>query len=156
MGTSSSIRISERGFAELPAMVDLAATGTGVWVNTGLQLTLPVAGTYHLDANVRCVLTASDGTNVWIGARLFDVTAGVVVPGSEVLVEQIETTVSPATTVVTQGNNQQAPILIPYAVPGSRLVRLQVVKNLSGPAPSAARVHSDGNGRTTLRYERVA
>ncbi|MDP4501065.1 hypothetical protein [Nonomuraea turcica] len=156
MGTSSSIRISERGYAELPAMVDLAGTGTGVWVNTGLQLTLPVAGTYHLDASVRSVLNATDGTNAWIGARLFDVTAGAVVPDSEVLVQQIDTAVSPATTVVTIGTNQNAPILIPYAVPGSRLVRLQVVKHFSGPAPSVARVQSDGNGRTTLRYERIA
>ncbi|KUN32548.1 hypothetical protein AQJ11_03200 [Streptomyces corchorusii] len=156
MGTSSSIQIVGQGYAELPAVVDLGATGTGVWVNTGLQLTLPAAGTYHLDANVRSVLTASDGTNVWIGARLFDVTAGVVVPDSEVLVQQIATSVSPATTVVTQGTNQHASILVPYSVPGSRLVRLQAVKTFSGPAPSVARIQSDGSGRTTLRYERVA
>ncbi|MEU2264928.1 hypothetical protein ABZ568_00440 [Streptomyces olindensis] len=156
MGTSSSIRISERGYAELPAIVDLAATGTGVWVNTGLQLTLPVAGTYHLDVNVRGVLTASDGTNAWIGARLFDVTANAVVPDSEVLVHQIATSVSPATTVVTQGTNRHAPILVPYTVPGSRLVRLQAVKHFSGPNPSVARVQTDVNGRTTMRFERVA
>ncbi|MGW4731836.1 hypothetical protein ACWEQC_22180 [Streptomyces shenzhenensis] len=156
MATSSSIRISERGYAELPALVDLQATATGTWTNTGLQLTLPVAGTYHLDANVRAVLVAADGTNAWIGARLYDVTAGVVVPDSEVLIQQIDTIVSTATPVVTQGVNQHAPILIPYAVPGSRLVRLQVVRRYSGPAPTTARVQSDTTGRTTLRYERVA
>ncbi|MFI2434636.1 hypothetical protein [Streptomyces sp. NPDC018693] len=155
MGTSSSIRISERGFLELPAMVDLTATGTGVWVNTGLQVTLPVAGTYHLDANVRGVLNATDGTNCWIGARLWDVTAGALVPDSEVLVQQIALSVSTATPVVNQAENQHAPILVPYTIPGSRLVRLQIVKHYSGPNPSAARVQSDANGRTTLRWERI-
>ncbi|MFE3032928.1 hypothetical protein ACFXKY_14950 [Streptomyces canus] len=156
MGTSSSIRISGHGYAELPAVVDLTDTASGTWVNTGLQVTLPVAGTYHLDANVRAVLTVADGTNVWIGARLFDVTAGAVVPDSEVLVQQIDLHVSTATPAITQGVNQHAPILVPYAVPGSRLVRLQAVKVYTGPAPAVARVQSDGTGRTTLRYERVA
>ncbi|MER6632318.1 hypothetical protein ABT301_29560 [Streptomyces sp. NPDC000987] len=156
MGTSSSIVISGRGYAELPAPVDLAATASGTWVNTGLQVTLPVAGTYDLDANVRAALTAADGTNAWIGARLFDVTAGAAVPDSEVLVQQLDLAVSTATPVITQGVNQHAPILVPYTVPGSRLVRLQVVKTYSGPAPSVARVQSDGNGRTTLRYSRVS
>jgi hypothetical protein len=155
MGTSASIRITDRGFDTLPAAVDLAATASGTWTNTGCQVTLPVAGTYHLDAVVRANLSANDGTNCWIGARLFDVTAGVVVPDSEVLVYQISHTVSPATTVVTEGGNQHAPIAVPYAVPSSRLVRLQVVKTFSGPAPGVARVLSDANGRTTLRYERI-
>lgn len=156
MATSSSINIQGHGYAELPALVDLQPTATGTWVNTGLQLTLPVAGTYHLDANVRSVLVAADGVNVWIGARLFDVTAGAVVPDSEVLVQQIDTGVSTATPVVTQSTNQHAAILVPYTVLGSRLVRLQVVKHFSGGNSTVARVQSDGNGRTTLRYERVA
>lgn len=156
MGTSSSLQIRGHGYAELPALVDLTDTASGAWANTGLQVTLPVAGTYHLDANVRSVLTTADGTNAWIGARLFDVTAGAVVPDSELLVQQLDLSVSTATPVITQGVNQHGPILVPYTVPGPRLVRLQAVKNYSGPAPSVARVQSDGNGRTTLRWERVA
>src|SRR5581483_4876432 len=100
-----SIRIAGNGYAELPALVDLTDTASGAWVNTGLQVTLPSAGTYHLDANVRSVLTAADGTNVWIGARLFDVTAGVVVPDSELLVQQLGLSVSTATPVINQATN---------------------------------------------------
>ncbi|WP_413808117.1 hypothetical protein [Streptomyces sp. OE57] len=156
MGTSSSIRISERGFDTLPAAVDLQPVGTGVWTNTGCQVTLPAAGTYHLDATVRATLTAADGVNVWIGARLWDVTAGVVVPDSEVLVYQIANTVTPATTAVTEGGNQSGAVLVPYTVPGSRVIRLQAVRNVAGGNSSVARVISDANGRTTLRFERIA
>lgn len=156
MATSSSIRITEHGYAELPAAVDLQPTASGAWTNTGLQLTLPTAGTYHLDANVRANLSVTDGTNAWIGARLWDVTVGALVPGSEVLVYQLSTSVSPATTVVTQGGNQNGAILVPYTVPASRLVRLQVMRIYSGPSPTVARVLSDGNSRTTLRYDRVS
>lgn len=156
MATSSSIHITGNGYAELPAAVDLQPTASGVWTNTGLQLTLPVAGTYHLDANVRANLTAADGVNGWVGARLWDVTAGAVVPDSEVLVYQIATSVSPATTVVTQAGNQSAAILVPYTVPGSRLVRLQAARFVTGGNTSTARVLSDANSRTTFRFERVA
>lgn len=155
MGTSSSIAIAGSGYAELPAAVELQTTGTGVWTNTGLQLTLPSAGRYHLDANVRANLTAADGVNAWIGARLFDVTAGVVVPDSEVLVYQIATTVSPAATVVSQAGNQNATILVPYAVTASRVVRLQAARHVSGGNTSTARVLSDISSRTTLRFQRV-
>ncbi|MFH9439016.1 hypothetical protein [Streptomyces rochei] len=102
------------------------------------------------------MLSAADGTNCWIGARLWDVTGGALVPDSEVLVQQIDLNVSTATPVITQGENQHAAILVPYTVPASRLVRLQVVKHYTGPNPSTARVQSDANGRTTMRWERIA
>ncbi|MET8609818.1 hypothetical protein [Streptomyces misionensis] len=156
MTTASSVRIVERGFAVLPANVNLTGTVSGAWQNSGCEVTLTAAGAYHLDAVVRATLNASDGTNVWIGARLFDVTAGAVVPNSEALVYQIANSVSPTTTVVTEGGNQAVPIAVPYTVPGPRVIRIQVVKNYTGPAPATAQVISDANGRTTLRYERIA
>ncbi|MEU4406192.1 hypothetical protein AB0F88_16850 [Streptosporangium sp. NPDC023963] len=155
-GTGASLRLTGHGFATLPAGVDLQPTPTGTWTNTGLQITLPQAGTYHLAASVRGVLTAVTPCNVFILARLLDVTTGAVVPDSEVLVQQIDHAASPAGTVVSSGANQSAPILIAYTVPASRLVRLQVARtNVTGTSGSA-RIESNASGRTTLLYERVA
>ncbi|MEZ3180806.1 hypothetical protein KYY02_19560 [Streptomyces pimonensis] len=156
MATSSSIQITGHGFAELPVAIDLQSTASNTWVNTGCQVALPVAGTYHLDAVVRANLSVPDGSNVWIGARLLDVTANVTVPDSEMLIYQIAHSVAPTTTAVTIAGNQSAPILVPYTVPGTRLVRLQVRRVVGVGNSTVARILSDGNSRTTLRYERVA
>ncbi|MFF4179720.1 hypothetical protein [Streptomyces sp. NPDC001750] len=153
MATSSSIRITGDGLAVLAGTVDLQPTASGTWTNTGLELTLPAAGVYHLDASVRGALTGSSVVNTWIMARFWDVTAGAIVPNSEVLVHQIS--LNSAGAAVT-GGNQYGVISIRYAVPAARLVRLQAARvNGAGASASAAIVSAD-NGRTTLRYERVA
>lgn len=155
MGTSASLRVLGGGLMALPAVVDLTSTASGVWTDTGIQFGLPTAGTWHIDANVRGVLTVSDGTNAWIGARLWDVSLNALVPNSEVLVHQIATTVSTATPVITESKNQNAPIMVRYTIQGARTVRLQVVRHYTGPAPAVSRVQSDVNGRTLVRWERV-
>lgn len=154
-GTSASLRILGSGLMVLPATVDLGPTASGTWTDTGIQVGLPNAGTYHLDGNVRGVLTVADGTNAWIGARLWDVSLNQLVPDSEVLVHQIATSVSTATPVITEAKNQAAPMTVRYVIPGGRIVRLQVVRHYTGPAPTVSRVQSDVNGRTLLRWERV-
>lgn len=154
-GTGASLRITGGGLMMLPSVVDLGPTASGTWTDTGIQFGLPAAGTWHIDANVRGVLTASDGTNVWIGARLWDVSLNALVPDSEVLVHQLATTVSAATPVITEASNRSAPLVVRYVIPGGRIVRLQVVRHYTGPLPAVSRVQSDVNGRTLVRWERV-
>lgn len=155
-GTSAHIDIRGGGLMVLPVMVDLAPTASGTWTDTGIQFSLPQSGTWHIDGNVRGVLTVSDGTNAWIGARLWDVSLNQLVPDSEVLVHQIATSVSTATPVITESKNQAAPMTVRYVIPAGRIVRLQVVRHYTGPAPAVSRVQSDTNGRTLVRWERVA
>lgn len=154
MATSSSIRIEEDGFAVLPANVDLNAAASGTFVATGLALALPSAGTYHLDATVRAYLgTMTTGEGAHIVARLYDVTAGAVVPNSEVLAHQLN--VGAGTSATLLAWNRSAVIQVRYTIPGTRTIRLEAARITTSGITDAASVISDTNGRTTLRYERV-
>ncbi|MEU9576309.1 hypothetical protein [Streptomyces chilikensis] len=155
MGTSSSIRITGDGFAALPANVNLNAAASGTWVATGLALVLPSAGIYQLDAVVRTVLgTMTTGESAFISVRLYDVTGAAVVPNSEVLAHQLSVGAGTSATLLTW--NRTAPLAIRYAVPGARTVRLEAARVTSNGTTDQAQVVSDANGRTTLRYQRVA
>ncbi|KQW11418.1 hypothetical protein [Streptomyces sp. Root369] len=155
MGTSSSIRIAEDGFAALPANVNLNAAASGTFVATGLTLALPTAGTYLLDATVRTVLgTMTTGEGAFIVARLYDVTGAAVIPNSEVLAHQLNVSAGTSPTLLTW--NRTAPIQVRYTVPGARTIRLEAARLTSSGTTDSASVISDANGRTTLRYERVA
>ncbi|MFF5668796.1 hypothetical protein ACFY8S_01445 [Streptomyces hygroscopicus] len=155
MATSSSIRIDEEGFAVLPANVDLNAAASGTFVATGLVLVLPSAGTYHLDATVRTVLgTMTTGEGAFIVARLYDATAKAVVPSSEVLAHQLTVGAGTSATLLTW--NRTVPIQVRYTIPGARTIRLEAARSTQTGITDSASVISDGNGRTTLRYERVA
>ncbi|MFF0092675.1 hypothetical protein ACFYSF_22315 [Streptomyces canus] len=155
MPTSSSIRIDEDGFAVLPANVNLNAAASGTFVATGLVLALPSAGTYHLDATVRAFLgTMTTGEGAFIVARLYDVTAGAVVPNSEVLALQINVAAGTSATLLSW--NATAAIQARYTIPAARTVRLEAARITQAGITDSASVVSDTNGRTTLRYERVA
>ncbi|MEV6738719.1 hypothetical protein AB0N14_18010 [Streptomyces sp. NPDC051104] len=155
MATSSSIRIQEDGFAVLPANVDLNAAASGTFVATGLVLTLPSAGAYHLDATVRAFLgTMTTGEAAYIVARLYDVTARAVVPNSEVLAHQLAVGAGTSATLLTW--NRTASVQVRYTIPGTRTIRLEAARVTQTGITDSASVVSDGNGRTTLRYERVA
>ncbi|PSK57987.1 hypothetical protein B0E38_01832 [Streptomyces sp. 111WW2] len=151
-GTTGSIALRGSGFAVLPAPVDLQPSASGVWVNSGLSVSLPTAGLYALDATVRAGLNAGVGTNTWIRAHLFDVTAGADVPDSEVLVHQLITTVG---TGPVDGGHDSAPILVTYAVAGPRTVRLEAARHNSFGASTAAALATGPAGRTTLRWRRI-
>ncbi|WP_405893704.1 hypothetical protein OG272_15690 [Streptomyces sp. NBC_00104] len=154
-GTSASLRLIEHGYAVLPQSVNLQPTASGAWVDTGLQLTLPSAGTYQLDTTVRGNLQASGNNfNVWLQARLWDITAGAVVPDSECIVQQYWLTQAD---VASLGGNAAASVLIEYSVPGPRSIRLEASRiNLQGASIQAGIGSDTVSGRTTLRYERVA
>ncbi|WP_405961292.1 hypothetical protein OG235_37160 [Streptomyces sp. NBC_00024] len=156
-GTASGIEIRSSGFAVLPASMSLMGAASGVFVDTGLSLVLPTAGTYHLDAVVRASLgRMTAGENAFIGARLVDVTAGAVVPASEAIVVQIAEYGGTAATGL-EWNGSTA-ISVEYAVASARTIRLEAVRqdiNATGSTDHAG-LGSDANARTTLRYHRVA
>ncbi|KUN32546.1 hypothetical protein AQJ11_03190 [Streptomyces corchorusii] len=154
-GTAAGLRFVEHGYAVLPAPVNLQPTASGVWVDTGLQITLPGAGRYQLDTTVRGNLQARGADfNVWLQARLWDVTAGAVVPDSECIVQQYWLTQADVASV---GGNASASVLIEYSVPGSRTIRLEAARiNLQGASIEAGIGSDTVSGRTTMRFERVA
>ncbi|MBL0777843.1 hypothetical protein G6541_11085 [Streptomyces albidoflavus] len=151
-GTAGSITLRGSGLAVLPAAVDLQPSASGVWVDAGLSVLLPGAGLYELDATVRGGLNAGVGTNTWIRAHLFDATAGTDVPGSEVLVHQLITTVG---TGPVEGGHDSAPILVTYAVAGPSTIRLEAARHNSFGASTAAALATGPAGRTTLRWRRI-
>lgn len=151
-GTAGSIAIRGSGLAVLPAAVELQPSASGVWVDSGLSVALPAAGLYELDATVRASLSAAAGTNTWVRAHLYDVTAGADVPDSEVLVHQLITT---AGTGPIDGGHDSAPILVTYAVPGPRTIRLEAARHNSFGASTAATLATGPAGRTTLRWRRI-
>lgn len=154
-GTAASLRIAGSGFAVLSGGVDLMPAASGAWVNLGLSLALPTAGTYHLDAVVRANIgRMSTGENAYIAARLWDVTAGAIVPFTEAIVVQIAEFAGGAATAL-QWNDSTA-INVEYAVTSPRTVRLEAARvDISGTTDVAG-IGSGGIQQTTLRYARVA
>lgn len=150
-GTAAGVRFMEHGSARLPTVLNLQETDSGVWTDSALQIVLPGAGTYQLDASVRAALAATSPTNTYITARLFDATAGAVVPDSEVIINQINLGASSG--AVTSGLNVTGPITTEYTVPGPRVIRLQGRR--VGVSASAA-LHDNADGRTVLRFKRIA
>ncbi|MFJ1528292.1 hypothetical protein ACIOFV_07665 [Streptomyces mirabilis] len=153
-GTAASMRLTEHGFVQLAAILDLQPTASGTWNDSGLQVTLPVAGTYEVDASVRAALSGTSPVNTFISARLWDVTAGAVVPGSEVILNQISLT--PVAPAITSGLNVTGPIQVEYDVPGARVVRLQGRRVNATGASIGASILANTDGRTTLRFKRIA
>ncbi|MEW2568314.1 hypothetical protein [Streptomyces sp. NPDC047070] len=152
-GTDASLRIIESDFAVQAAIADLQGSASGSWNNTGLLLVLPRAGTYQLDATVRAALSGTSPVNVFMNARLFDATAGAAVPDSEVVISQVN--VSGVAGIV-QGSNQSASIQVEYTVTEARSIRVQGRRTNILGASTTAQIHFNSDGRTTLRYRRIA
>lgn len=154
-GTAARIDTRGSGFAVLPAGVDLTSAASGAFVDLGLSLALPMPGTYHLDAIVRGNLgRMSTGENAVITARLWDVTAGAIVPNSEAIVVQIAEFASGAATAL-QWNSSTA-ISVEYKATSPRTIRLEVARTDIAGTTEVAGIGSDTIQRTTLRYQRVA
>ncbi|MBW8803358.1 MAG: hypothetical protein AUG49_21285 [Catenulispora sp. 13_1_20CM_3_70_7] len=141
------------GIAYLPAVFDLQPTASGTWSNTGLEITLPRRGTYDLDANVRGRLGGTPAINTYIVARLWNATSGAVLSNSERLVDQI-IDLNPGSRQA--GDNTTAPISERITVSGPTTIRVQAKRVNAVGASSIASIYSDGNGVTSLRYEKVA
>jgi hypothetical protein len=120
-----------------------------------LSLTLPAAGTYHLDAVVRGNLgNMSASENAVVLARLWDATAGLVVPDSEAIVVQIAE-YAPGTATALQWNSSTA-ISVEYKATSPSTVRLEAARVDIAGTTEVAGIGSDALQRTILRYARVA
>lgn len=121
------------GFSVLHQTVDLPANDT--WTSTPLQVRLPAAGTYAIDANVRGRLQGTAPLDTWITARLWNVTTRTAVPDSERLIYQ-DTSISELVSV----NKPET-------------IELQAQNdNTTGNPASIAQIYSDGYGYTSMRY----
>ncbi len=69
------------GSAILASTFNITAL-SGVFVATGLTITLPQAGTYLVLAEVRATIQASSGSNAYIGLEFYNTTDAAVVAGS--------------------------------------------------------------------------
>jgi hypothetical protein len=153
-GTQGSYSMPrEGGLVELPAAsFDLQPAASDTWTDTGLQIALPGPGTYRLDATVRGELVIVSASSVFMKARLWDVTSGVLVPRSEVFVTQVSQVAGTAEQI----GHDSAPIQVEYTVTGPATVRVEAARvDLIGTTQAAV-IFNDQNGRTTLRWERAA
>ncbi|MDH6108015.1 hypothetical protein P3T36_007810 [Kitasatospora sp. MAP12-15] len=137
------------GIQHLNTQVDLPP---GTWTDTPLEVVLPRAGTYELDANVRGRLSGVPPLNTYITARLWDVNSGTAVPQSERLVHQI---IDYNAGNAEAGGNETAPISEQIRVNGPAIIRLQGLRTDALGAATIAQIYSDNSGYTSLRYERV-
>lgn len=154
-GTAAGIDTGGSGFAALPTGVDLTSAASNAWVDLGLSLALPTAGTYHLDAVVRGNIgRMGTGENALIKARLWDVTAGGVVPDSVAIVVQIAEFAGGAVTALQW--NGSAAISVEYKPTSPRTIRLEVARTDISGTTEVAGIGSDTLQKTTLRYARVA
>ena len=138
------------GIAHLNAQqVNLPA---GAWTDIPVQVVLPRAGTYDLDADVRGRLSGVPSVNAYITARLWDVSTGAAVPQSERLVYQM---IDLNTGAAEAGGNGTAPISELIRVNGPTTIRIQAVHYDAVGGASIAQIYSDTVGYTSLRYDRV-
>ena len=124
----------------------------GVWTDVPVQVVLPRAGTYDINADVRGRLAGVPAVNTYITARLWDATAGTAVPQSERLVYQI-IDLNPGTAQA--GGNATAPISEQIRVTGPTVISLQATHKDAVGAANIAQIYSDGNGYTSLSFDRV-
>ncbi|MET8609815.1 hypothetical protein [Streptomyces misionensis] len=155
-GTAASLRLLGHGLAELPSPgFDMSSLAAGTWADTGLEVQLPGAGVYQLDATVRGSLTIESPANVWTLARLFDVTDGAVVPRSELLVNQ-HNLIPGDGTVTELGDNRTASTALEYNVAAPSVLRLQASWAAATGTPKRAGIGTDPLGRTMIRFNRIA
>jgi hypothetical protein len=132
---------------------DLLPAGPGVYVPlAGMQVTLPEAGTYRLEADVRAAIGGTPPLNAFITARLFNVTAGTPLPDSARIVIQANVQVS--------GNDfaeqSTIPITEEITVTGPTTIRVEATHIVTmGTVTVANSQNSPTNGRTRLAYERI-
>jgi hypothetical protein len=138
------------GIATMQGFVDLPPS---TWTNIPLQVRLPYAGTYEIDADVRGRLQGTPPLNTYIIGRLWNVTSGAQVPDSQRTVYQVLND-NPASGPV--GGNQTAPVSELITVTRPTTIQLQA-QEVNGTGTAAiAQVASDDSGYTTLRYVRVS
>ncbi|MCO6010585.1 hypothetical protein NE236_37075 [Actinoallomurus purpureus] len=145
-------QLGPSGIAYLPVGLNLQPTPSGTWANSSLQVTLPTAGIYSLDLDVRGRLSGNPPVNAYIVARLLNVTSNAVLPNSERLITQI---IDGNGGTAPYGVNTTAPISERIRVGGPTTIRLQATRINAVGSTFAADILSDPAGRTSFRFERT-
>ncbi|MFI9418088.1 hypothetical protein [Streptomyces werraensis] len=142
------------GEAFIPAAVSLVAAANDAWVDTGLSVNLPEAGVYEVTATVRSSIARGNVTApfaVNISARLFNVTAGGAIPGTDYTVQQVNEA-SPSsgqTTWVALGTFHKF-----VTVAGPVTIRLEASRNtINGAAVNVTGIQT---GNTRLAFKKIA
>lgn len=124
---------------------DFQITGSdGVFQDTGLSLTLPVAGTYLITGTVRGVVQAS-AAGGYIVAKLYNSTDAADISNSETLL------IYSADTAIHQAS--AAMVVSSIVVTASKVIKLYASRNGSGLSFTYSHISSSSaGGRTRLAY----
>jgi hypothetical protein len=135
----------------------------GTYRNTGLFVDLPEAGRYALHWDVRGNLCCSTASTVqrWISARVFNVTAGAAVPGTERLVVQMQKSLGVGSANEQECLTSTAALSHLFTVPaGGAPIRLRLEGGLFGTDGSGstqtAVIESDATGRTAVTAVKIS
>ncbi len=135
---------NSNGSVTLGSSVNLTA-GAGAYNNTGMSVTLPAAGTYLVQANVRGAVTPTSVGNNFITALLYNTTDGAAVANSQRLVVYIYNTNYAHATV---------PITAVVTVAAAKTIALYAFWTC--PASCSPNIGSDSNGATNLTYVKLS
>lgn len=135
------------------AAVNLLAAGAGVFVPLpGVQVTLPAAGRYLLQADVRAAVGGEPPLNAHVVARLFNVTTGAELPGSRRMVVQANVQESGPDFA----EQTTAPITDLVVVTAATTIRVEAALLVTSGVVTVSNANSSAtNGRSILTYERV-
>lgn len=136
-GTNTSLTIMSGNFT--------ITSGGGTYQDTGLQVTLPSAGTYIVWYSTTGLLTLSSG-GAQIQTRMYNSTDSSAVTGSDAI------SVFNATTGATYIGS--ASMAIPVTVAGSKTIKLQTCTN-GGTTFTSRILISDGTSNTVLGYTKL-
>lgn len=154
-GTSSGLRPAPSyGEVLLPGPVSLVAAANDAWTATGLQVSLPAAGTYEVTATVRSSIARGAATGAFavnLSARLYNVTASAAIAGTDYTVQQVNEAnpTSGQSTWVSLGTFHK---FVTVGAPAT--IRLEAARNtINGTAVNFTGIQS-GNSR--LAFQKVS
>jgi hypothetical protein len=138
-----------QGQSVLSAGYNITAV-VAAYVDVGLSVTLPDAGTYEIWADVRSEMRGTVGTFWWVGVKLYNSTDAANVANSERIV------VFTGTTGLYIQNT--APIRLHVTVAASKVIKLYAKRDAVGAGAtfSVSYISSDAEGRSVLGYKKLS
>lgn len=123
-------------------------SATGVYVNTGANITLPSAGTYEVTALVRVDFTVGTAGDLQFSvARFLDASTSTAIANSETMLFLSTDVVRRSVTV---------PMKAYITVAASKTINLQAMRSFSAATGPTVQFFSDANGRVSMFYTRIA
>lgn len=120
-------------------------TAVNDWTGVGLNVTLPRAGKYRVEAEVRAAVVGGG----FVTARFFNTTASAAVPQALRLVNQLNG-VSPGT-----GANNTAPITAFITVSEPSVIRVEAMRGDAAGTQTSATITSGAAGQTWMGWEQI-